>query len=93
MGKDDINIHPADELAAVREEIKILQAREDILRAAMLSGSDEDREGRNYRAFIQASTRETLDKEALIAEFGRNKIEPFLKKTDVKSVKLAKKEA
>ena len=62
----NLNIHPADELAAVREEIKILEEREKVLRDALVNGSDADRDGKQYR--------------------------PFLKKSDVKSLKLSKKE-
>ena len=74
-----INIHPADELAAVREEIKILEEREQTLRDALVHGSDADRDGRQYRAYIQASTRESIDKPSLIAAFGADVIAPFIK--------------
>ena len=86
------NIHPADELAAIREEIKILETREKILRDALVNGPDSERDGRNYRAFVQSSTRETLDKAAIIATFGEDVIAPFVKKSAVTTLKLAKKE-
>jgi hypothetical protein len=88
----DTNIHPADELAAIREEIKILEEREKVLRDALVNGSDEDRDGRQYRAFIQSSVRESIDKPAIIAALGADVVAPFLKKADVKSLKLAKKQ-
>jgi hypothetical protein len=88
-----LNIHPADELAAIREEIKILQEREDQLRAALIGGTDADREGKQYRAWVQTSTRETIDKASIIAALGLDVVQPFLKKSDVKSLKLAKKDA
>jgi hypothetical protein len=87
-----LNIHPADELAAIREEIKILQEREDILRNALMSGTEADRNGKQYRAYVQTSTRETIDKASIIAALGLDVVQPFLKKSDVKSLKLAKKE-
>ena len=81
------NIHPVDELAALREDIKQLQAREDVLRAELLKdGADLD--GKQYQGFIQPSTRETVDKNALIAELGKEAVQPFLKTTLVRSVKL-----
>jgi hypothetical protein len=86
------NIHPADELAAVREEIKILEDRENTLRMALMNASEADRDGKQYRAYIQSSSRESVDKPSLIAAFGEDVIAPFLKKTDVRSLKLAKKE-
>ena len=88
-----LNIHPADELAAIREEIKILEEREKTLRDALMNGSDADRDGKQFRAFIQTSTRESIDKPAIVAALGADVVAPFLKKADVKSLKLAKKEA
>ena len=87
-----LNIHPADELAAIREEIKILEEREKVLRDALVNGTDEDRNGRQYRAFIAASTRESIDKAAITAALGEEVIAPFLKKVNVQSLKLAKKD-
>jgi hypothetical protein len=81
------NVHPVDELAGLREEIKQLQAREDQLRAALLL-PDADLSGKQYQALIQPSTRETVDKNALIAELGKAAVQPFLKTTLIRSVKL-----
>jgi hypothetical protein len=84
------NIHPVDELAAIREEIKQMQGREDVLRAALLAeGADLD--GKQYTAAVIPSTRETVDKNALIAELGKAAVQPFLKTTLVRSVKLIPK--
>ena len=88
---DFINIHPADELAAIREEIKILETREAQLRTHLMN-TPEDREGRQYTAFIQSSTRESIDKPAIIAALGEDVVAPFIKKSAVQSLKLAKKE-
>lgn len=87
-----INVHPADELAAIREEIKQMQARESELRD-MLLAEGADREGDQYRAIIVPSTRETVDKNALIADLGRAAVQPYLKSTHVKSVKVIPREA
>ena len=87
----ELNIHPADELAAIREEIKQMQAREATLRSALLEGSDDDRDGKQYRAVIIPSTRESIDKDAIIAALGREIIEPFIKATAVQTLKTVRK--
>jgi hypothetical protein len=87
------NIHPADELFALRAQIKALQDRESELRDALMETNDAGREGAEYRAFIIPSTRETLDKAAITLALGKDVIEPFLKKSLVKTLKLAKKDA
>ena len=86
------NIHPADELAAIREEIKQLQDRESDLRALLLKASDAEREGNEYRAFVLSSKRESLDKAAIEAALGRAVIEPFIKSTNVQTLKTARKQ-
>ena len=90
---EHLNIHPADELAAIREEIKILEEREKTLRDALVNGTEDDRNGRQYRAYIATSSRESIDKAAITAALGEEVIAPFLKKSSVQSLKLAKKEA
>lgn len=81
------NIHPVDELAAIREEIKIMQDRESVLRTELLK-EDADLHGKSYEAFIQPSNREVLDKNALIAEFGKDAMQRFIKTTHIRSLKL-----
>ena len=81
------NIHPADELSAVREEIKILQERADELRDILLKDG-ADLHGDQYTANIIPGTRETLDRKALEETYGADVIAPFLKKTSFKTVKL-----
>jgi hypothetical protein len=81
------NIHPADELAAMREEIKIMQGRADDLRD-MLLAEGADLRGDQYTAAIIPGTRETLDRKAIEEAFGEAAVAPFLKKTTYKTVKL-----
>jgi hypothetical protein len=81
------NIHPADELSAVREEIKIMQTRADELRDLLLA-EGADLKGDSYTAAIIPGTRETLDRKALEETFGADVVAPFLKKTNFKTVKL-----
>jgi hypothetical protein len=90
MEQHQINIHPADELAALREEIKQMQVREEELRALLLAPG-ADLVGDQYTAALVPGTRETVDKNALIAELGRPAIERFLKTSAFKSVKLIPK--
>ena len=81
------NIHPADELAALREEIKQLTARADELRDKLLEDG-ADLKGDQYTASIIPGVRETLDRKAIEEAFGEKAIAPFLKKTSFKTVKL-----
>jgi hypothetical protein len=86
------NVHPADELAAVREEIKQLQGVEADLRAKLLAMTDDQRDGDQYRAFVVSSNRETVDKTAMIAALGREVVEPFIKTSAVQTLKTARKD-
>jgi hypothetical protein len=81
------NVHPADELSAVREEIKILQLRADELRDQLLADG-ADLKGDQYTAVIQPGVRETLDRKAITEAFGEAAIAPFVKATPFKTVKL-----
>jgi hypothetical protein len=87
-----LNIHPADELAAIREEIKQLQDRESFLRSSLLTAPADELEGRQYRAVVIASTRESIDRKAIEASLGREVIEPFLRATRVTTLKTVRKE-
>ena len=82
-----VNIHPADELSAVREEIKILTARADELREQLLADG-ANLKGEQYLAVICPGSRETLDRKAITEAFGEKAIAPFVKKTEFKTVKL-----
>jgi len=81
------NVHPVDELSAVREEIKILQARADELRDQLLA-EGADLHGDMYTAVIHPGVRETLDRKAITEAFGEAAIAPFVKATAFKTVKL-----
>jgi hypothetical protein len=81
------NIHPADELAAVREEQKILEKRADELRNQLLAEGANLR-GDQYTAAIVPSIRETLDRKAITEVFGEKAIAPFIKATHFQTVKL-----
>jgi hypothetical protein len=81
------NIHPADELAATREEIKILQERADELRQLLLL-EGADLEGDQYTAKITDSVRESLDRKAITEAFGEAAVAPFVKQAHVRTVNL-----
>jgi hypothetical protein len=81
------NIHPADELCAVREEMKILQARSEELRDQLLA-EGASLKGDQYTAQIQPGVRETLDRKAITEAFGEAAVAPFIKATAFKTVKL-----
>jgi hypothetical protein len=82
------NIHPVDELAALREEIAGLQDRADQIRDALLLEGAEVIRGDQHTARIAEAKRETLDKKALIEAFGEKIIAPYLKTTVYKVVKI-----
>jgi hypothetical protein len=86
-----INVHPVDELAALREEIKQLTTRESELRDMLLKPG-ADLQGEQYTAGVIPSTRETVDKAALIAELGKDAVRPFLKTSLVRTLKLIPKQ-
>jgi hypothetical protein len=81
------NIHPADELAATREEIKILEGRASELREQLLK-EGADLKGDQYTAVILPRTRETLDRKAITEAFGEAAVAPFVKSTSYKQVDL-----
>ena len=90
MPKELVNIHPADELSAVREEIKILQDRADELRDEIMrmANEKESLKGDQYTANIIPGVRETLDRKAITEAFGEAAVAPFVKATSYKTVKL-----
>jgi hypothetical protein len=82
-----VNIHPADELSAIREEIKILEGRAKDLRDLLLA-EGASLKGDSYTAIIQSRTRETLDRKAITEAFGEAAVAPFVKVTAYKQVDL-----
>jgi len=85
------NIHPADELSSVREEIKILTKQADGLRDKLLTDR-EHLKGDQYTAIIRAKSRETLDRKAIEEAFGTAAIAPFIKITNYEQVDLQENE-
>jgi hypothetical protein len=84
------NVHPADELAALREQHSALAKRIDALRDQLMADG-ADLSGDEYVAVLVPSVRETLDRKAITEAYGEKAIAPFIKKTAFKTVKLEKK--
>jgi len=82
------NIHPVDELFAIREEMAQLQARADEIRNQLLAADTDVIKGDQHTARIIDGKRETLDKKALIEAFGEKIIAPYIKVTTYKTVKI-----
>ena len=76
-GADKPNRHPVDQLAELRDAIKNLQAREEALRRQLLE--TDDLKGAEWQAELRVCRWERLDKAALLKEFGRATLRPFLK--------------
>lgn len=87
MTRELPNIHPADELAAIREEIKILEGRADELRDVLLQ-PDADRRGDQYTAVVIPNTRKSLDQKAITEAFGEAAVAPFVKSTRYNTLKV-----
>lgn len=84
------NVHPVDELHALREEIKALQERADDVRDSLLQ-EGADLNGDMHVGKIIDSKRETLDRKALEEAFGAEMLAPFLKVTTYKTLKIVEK--
>ena len=87
-GRQIPNVHPVDELHAIREEIAQLQERADQIRDGLLLEGTELIRGDQHTAKITEAKREVLDKKALIEAFGEKIIAPYIKLTTYKVVKI-----
>ena len=82
------NVHPADELADIRAEIKALQFREAMLREHLLA-HPEDRTGAAYEAVIDEQSTKRLDREKLEAALGN--LDEFKSDTTCNVVRVKKR--
>jgi hypothetical protein len=87
--KTHTNRHPADALADVRDEIRTLQQREDVLRQELLAS--DDRVGAEWEASIHSHTQERLDSRAVIKHFGAATLRPFFKRIAFQQVRLQRR--
>ena len=83
------NRHPVDMLSDVRDRIKALEADEKALRALIIESGDTV--GDDNVAMIKESTRNTLDRAALEATYGKDTIAKFCKPTAVTTLTLYRK--
>lgn len=87
---DFTNVHPVDELSAIREEIAMLQSRADEIRDGLLE-EGADLIGDQHKAVVIPGKRETLDRKALTDMFGEKAIAPFVKTTAYRTVKITER--
>ncbi len=77
-----------DELATVKAQIAALQVREKALVAALKATGMDRIVGTLHEAVISLSERETIDTKALRADLGEDCIKPYLRITDVETLRL-----
>jgi hypothetical protein len=82
------NRHPADEIADIRDQIAALKTRETQLRDALLTAELSDRIGEEWIAEIKESKSSRLDNDALRKHFGLEALQPFMRESAIKSIKL-----
>lgn len=83
------NLAPADRLAKVREDIRILKAEEDELREGFISGGLNPI-GDEHVVVVDTTLGERIDTQALKREWGMAMLRPFVFKTETTYVKLKK---
>ena len=81
------NRKPADELADVRERIKALKTREEILRTQLIDG-EVDLIGDEYRVVISKVKSERVDVARMKKELGTKFLKPYLIQSETTFVKL-----
>lgn len=81
MSDDGLN-HPADQLALVRQRIKVLQDQEAELKAACAKLPEADRVGRYNEVRVAVVQRTALDTKALKEAMGEDALKPYMKTTE-----------
>ena len=82
------NRHPADEIADIRGQIAALKTRETKLRDALLNAEQSDRIGEEWIAEITQRKSNRLDSAALKRHFGLEALQPFMRESVTKSIRL-----
>lgn len=72
-----------DQLGDIRSEITDLEKKADKIREEILAQGEAALDGDDYQGAIKAFERESLDSKAIIAWYGRQELERFLKVTQV----------
>lgn len=82
-------LHPIDELAELREEIKAMQIREQELREKIIAMND--RTGEHYAATVTDSHATSISVKDITAALGEKTVAPFVRKTHFKRINLFKR--
>lgn len=84
------NRHPVNELADIRAEMRRLKAREDEIRETILGGSC-GLSGDQHDADVHVTTTERVDTTALRKEMGLERLRPFLRKSEVRTIRISQR--
>lgn len=82
------NLHPVDELFAVRAEIAKLKAREEDLKKLVMDMAPRERFGRDAEASVSQSERSSIDTKALRAEMGDEWVDARSKVSTVTTIRV-----
>lgn len=83
------NRKPADELADLREQIRILTEREQILRSQMIAGQ-VSLYGDEHEVHITISKSERINTNKIVKELGREFLRPYLRVREITFVRTKK---
>ena len=83
------NRHPCDELADVRTKIRELETREATLRQELLQAGPQGLSGDEWQGYVKVSSREDFDLEAAKRCLGQAVLRPYLRRREIKSLRLA----
>lgn len=86
------NRHTIDELANVREEIKILSLRETELKEVILADPG-NLDGDEYFADLKTSTSKRVDRKLLDVRFGKSAVDECCKESTSTTIRLVRREA
>jgi PD-(D/E)XK nuclease superfamily len=82
------NRHPADQIADVRLQIKLLEKQETDLRERLINATELDRVGDDWIAKVSEQKKRLLDREALENHFGADTLQPFMRESAATVLKL-----
>jgi hypothetical protein len=75
------NRHPADQIAEVRQQIKVLEKQQTDLRERLVNATELDRVGDEWIAKVCEQKKRGLDREALENHFGADALQPFMRES------------
>lgn len=80
------NRHPVDELADIRDEMRKLKVREEIIRCMLIDGACSQN-GDTHVATVRTAVIERIDTEALKKELGMQVLRPYVRKAEMTTVR------